>query len=174
MLGSWKGSVRVSELLSSLLVIAAILVLACNGAETQPQQNTAKSYQLLSEGQEQGSFSQMEISGADAGVDGGETTVTLRDGRIKGSLAVKFVGWLQDAKDGKVGTKNLQVLETDAQGSLLDKWYLHDARPLGWTMSPLDGKGNDVLTEEIVFCIEWFEEARLRPRRSVRVASMGR
>jgi len=39
------------------------------------------------------------------------------------------------------------------------RYNLYNCWPSSWKMSSLDGKGNDVLTEEEVVTIEYFEEA---------------
>ncbi len=43
--------------------------------------------------------------------------------------------------------------------SEIKRWNCFECFPKSWKRSSLDGKGNDVLTEEMVIVIEWFEEA---------------
>ncbi|MFC2038767.1 phage tail protein [Chloroflexota bacterium] len=129
----------------------------------------------------------LEIDGVDAGqftsVDGlsieqevieyqnGDDPLTRkRPGRVKyGDITLTreytagsiLNDWIEASRygNGDYTRKNISIVLIDNQGQELKRWNCFECFPESWKLSSLDGKGNDVLTEEIVIVIEWFEEA---------------
>lgn len=107
--------------------------------------------------------------------DGDDYFVRKRPGRVKyGDITLKkgYVAttvlndWIEAARLGKgdYTRKNMSIVlhdNSDPTGgeAEVQRWNLLECFPKSWKMSSLDGKGNDVLTEEVVVVVEWFEEA---------------
>jgi phage tail-like protein len=106
--------------------------------------------------------------------DGDDPLVRKRPGRVKygditlkkGYLATLFLrDWIEQARLGKGNytRKDMSIVLCDnrdpKQDAAIKRWNLFECFPKSWKISGLDGKGNDILTEEIVIAYEWFEEA---------------
>jgi phage tail-like protein len=107
--------------------------------------------------------------------DGDDPLCRKRPGRVKyGDVTLKkgYVAstilndWIEQARIGvgQYQRKNMSVVLCDNSkpedsGSEIKRWNCFECFPKSWKMSALDGKGNDILTEEMTICIEWFEEA---------------
>ena len=101
--------------------------------------------------------------------NGDDPLTRKRPGRVKyGDITLKrgyFIGstlndWIEDARTGRGVRKDISITLYDPDTkAVLRTFNCHDCFPTRWKMSSLDGKGNDVLTEEVVIAIEWFEEA---------------
>lgn len=107
--------------------------------------------------------------------DGDDALCRKRPGRVKyGDVTLKkgyvastvLNNWIEQARigNGHYERKNMSIVLHDnskrAGGAAeIKRWNCFECFPKSWKMSALDGKGNDVLTEEMVICIEWFEEA---------------
>ena len=93
-------------------------------------------------------------------------TVTYGNITLKRDYTVSslFSDWIDEARlvsdDKKL--KNItvvlfKVLEND-NSMQVKKWSFVECFPISWTLSPLkNGSGRDVLTEEIVVAVNWFE-----------------
>jgi phage tail-like protein len=106
--------------------------------------------------------------------NGDDPLLRKRPGRVKygditlkkGYLATTVLNdWIEQARcgHGQYQRKAMSiVLHNNADpgsGGDIKRWNCHQCFPKSWKMSSLDGKGNDVLTEEMVIVIEYFEEA---------------
>lgn len=102
--------------------------------------------------------------------NGDDMLLRKRPGRVKyGDLTFKkgYVAstvlndWIEAARvgNGEYQRKQVSVVLDDNIGTEIKRWNCFECFPKSWKMSSMDGKGNDVLTEEMVICIEWFEEA---------------
>jgi phage tail-like protein len=107
--------------------------------------------------------------------DGDDPLTRKRPGRVKygdvtlkkGYIATTVLNdWIEAARLGKgdYTRKNMSIVLCDnsnpSEGSSeIKRWNCFECFPKSWKMASLDGKGNDVLTEEVVVVIEWFEEA---------------
>jgi len=107
--------------------------------------------------------------------NGDDPLLRKRPGRVKyGDITLKkgYVAstilndWIEQARigNGHYERKNMSIILCDNSkpedgGSEIKRWNCFECFPKSWKVSALDGKGNDVLTEEMVVVIEWFEEA---------------
>jgi phage tail-like protein len=109
--------------------------------------------------------------------DGNDPLCRKRPGRVKyGDITLKkgYVAstilndWIEQSRNGngQYQRKGMAItLHDNAKQNASDtdhvikSWSCYECFPKSWKMSALDGKGNDILTEEMVICIEWFEEA---------------
>lgn len=106
--------------------------------------------------------------------NGDDPLTRKRPGRVKygditlkkGYIATTILNdWIEAARcgHGDYTRKDMSIVlhdNTDPdQGGEIKRWNCFECFPKSWKMSSLDGKGNDVLTEEMVIVIEWFEEA---------------
>ena len=89
--------------------------------------------------------------------------ITLKKGYIATSI---LNDWIETARlgSGEYLRKNISIILIDnllptGGGTVIKRWNCFECFPKSWKISSLEGKGNDVLTEEMVICIEWFEEA---------------
>lgn len=90
----------------------------------------------------------------------GRTTfanLTLKRGYVNQSF---FESWIQQVREGAPGfRKNLSIVILDRNGAETARYNLFNCWPSSWTISSPDGKGSDVLTEEVVIAVERFEKA---------------
>jgi len=106
--------------------------------------------------------------------DGDDPLTRKRPGRVKygdvtlkkGYIATTILNdWIEQARCGRgqYARKSMSVVLHDNSdpeaGGEIKRWNCQQCFPKSWKMSSLDGKGNDVLTEEMVITIEYFEEA---------------
>lgn len=105
--------------------------------------------------------------------NGDDVLVRKRAGRVKyGDITLKkgyitttvLNDWIEAARcgNGDYSRKEMSIILCDnamPDGGEIKRWNCFECFPKSWKMSSLDGKGNDVLTEEMVIVIEWFEEA---------------
>jgi len=107
--------------------------------------------------------------------DGDDPLLRKRPGRVKyGDITLKkgFVAstvlnnWIEQSRNGhgQYQRKSMSIVLSDnakpGEGdSEVKRWNCFECFPKSWKMSALDGKGNDILTEEMVIAIEYFEEA---------------
>jgi phage tail-like protein len=102
--------------------------------------------------------------------DGDDLILRKRPGRAKyGDITLKkgyiittiLQDWLDQARvgdgRGQYARKNMSIVLRDNAGTDIKRWNLFECFPKSWKMGSFDGKGNDVLTEEIVVVTEWFE-----------------
>ncbi|MBN1946499.1 MAG: phage tail protein [Bradymonadales bacterium] len=107
--------------------------------------------------------------------DGDDPLTRKRPGRVKfGDITLKkgYISstvlnqWIQAARigSGQFQRKNMSVILHDNAkpnpdgASEIKRWNCFECFPKSWKVSSLDGKGNDVMTEEIVIALEYFEE----------------
>jgi phage tail-like protein len=90
----------------------------------------------------------------------GRTTfanVTLKRGYVNQSV---FEAWIGQVREGAPGfRKNLSLVILDRDGAEAARYNLFNCWPASWQVSTLDGKGTDVVIEEVVLAVEWFEKA---------------
>lgn len=84
--------------------------------------------------------------------------ITLKSGWIDTTLE----DWLQATNPAKtkpvdLTRKTLAIVLTDNSGSEVRRWNCYECYPKAWKMSTFDAKGNDVMMEELVFSIEYWE-----------------
>ena len=100
--------------------------------------------------------------------DGDDLTLRKRPGRAKfGDVTLKkgyivtadLQEWWNQAKAGQYVRRDISITLNDNAGGELRRWNLYDCWPKSWKISALDGKGNDVVTEEITFVVENLEIA---------------
>ena len=100
--------------------------------------------------------------------DGDDLTLRKRPGRAKfGDVTLKkgyivtadLQEWWNQAKAGQYVRRDISITLNDNAGGELRRWNLYDCWPKSWKINALDGKGNDVVTEEITFGVESLEIA---------------
>jgi len=171
-----KKAVWISLILAALVVVASLSPAVAAPDPTRIGNDDIPKYNF-----------RLEIEGVDAGqftaVDGldieqevieyqnGDDPLTRkRPGRVSyGDLTLTreytesstLNDWIEDARlgSGDYTRKNIAIVLEDDQGNEIKRWNCFECFPRSWKLISLDGKGNDVLTEEIVIVIEWFEEA---------------
>ena len=89
--------------------------------------------------------------------------VTLKKGYVASTV---LNDWIEAARlgNGQYDRKDMSIILCDNtnpedSGSEIKRWNCFECFPKSWKVSSMDGKGNDVLVEELVFTMEWFEEA---------------
>jgi len=91
--------------------------------------------------------------------------VTLKKGYIATTI---LHDWIDQARlgNGQYERKLVSVVlhdngdpMNDPGGSEIKRWNLYECWPKSWKVTSLDGKGTDILVEEVVIVTEWFEEA---------------
>ena len=60
---------------------------------------------------------------------------------------------------GDYSRKKISIILLDEKQNEIKRWNCFEAFPRSWRLIPLDSKANDVLIEEIVIVIDYFEEA---------------
>ena len=105
--------------------------------------------------------------------NGDDMLLRKRPGRVKyGDLTFKkgyiastvLNDWIEAARcgNGNYERKDISIILHDNSnpeaGGEVKRWNCFECFPKSWKVATLDGKGNDVLTEEMVVCIEYFEE----------------
>jgi phage tail-like protein len=133
-------------------------------------------YRLEVEGQSVGSFSSLdgpslsfEVLEFREGQDPNATPRKLK-GRIHwGDVTLKrgfmnrsfFENWIRSIQQDptKEYRKNLALVILDDNQSEVTRYNLFQCWPSSWKLTNLEGKGNDVLVEEVVVVIEYFAKA---------------
>ena len=86
--------------------------------------------------------------------------IILKKGYVANSM---LSDWIQEAAQGEADRRTVSIVLIDTAApdgaNEIKRWNLFGCWPKQWKMVPTDGEGNDVLTEEVVIVIEWFEEA---------------
>ena len=131
-------------------------------------------FKIEIEGVEAGQFTSVDGLSIEQEVieyqNGDDLLVRKRLGRVKyGDITLKkgyvdntLNDWIEQARlgSGDYVRKTISIILIDNRsGEELNRWNCFECFPKSWKMSSMDGKGNDVLTEEVVIVIEWFEEA---------------
>lgn len=95
--------------------------------------------------------------------DGDDLNLRKRPGRTKYSNITLKKGyvvtpdlqkWFEETMNGTLTRKNITIELKDNVGKTVQSWVAFEAWPAKWKVSGLDGKGNDVFTEEIEFVTE--------------------
>jgi phage tail-like protein len=95
--------------------------------------------------------------------DGDDLTLRKRPGRAKfGDVTLKkgyivtadLQNWWKQAREGQYVRRDISIILNDNAGNVIRTWFLYGCWPKSWKISALDGKGNDVVTEEITFVVE--------------------
>lgn len=104
---------------------------------------------------------------------GEDSTTRKIPGRVKyGDITLKrgytstgtLHDWIEANLTGRdssttVDRRSGSIIVLNESGEEVTRYNFYEAWPSKWKLSSLDGKGNDVLVEEVVVVIEWFEEA---------------
>lgn len=155
--------------------LVLLLIPSCGdarAAQPQPLGETVE-FRVDLDGAVVGSFRQVEGLSIEQEVvefqNGDDPLLRKRPGRVKyGDITLKrgYVGdttlndWIEVARLGDTPRKTMSIVMYDnASATPIKTWNCYGCFPKSWKLSSLDGKGNDVLTEEVVIVIEWFEEA---------------
>ena len=100
--------------------------------------------------------------------DGDDLTLRKRPGRAKfGDVTLKkgyivtpdLQEWWKNARDGQYDRRDISVVLNDNAANEVRRWNLYGCWPKQWKVNAFDGKGNDVVTEEITFVVEEMEIA---------------
>ena len=100
--------------------------------------------------------------------DGDDLTLRKRPGRSKfGDVTLKkgyivtadLQDWWKNARDGQYDRRDISVILNDNAGNEIRRWNLYGCWPKQWKVNAFDGKGNDVVTEEVTFVVEEMEIA---------------
>ncbi|MBQ9396320.1 MAG: phage tail protein [Proteobacteria bacterium] len=95
--------------------------------------------------------------------DGDDLTLRKRPGRAKfGDVTLKkgyivtadLQEWWRQAREGQYTRRDISIILNDNAGNAIRTWFLCGCWPKAWKVSALDGKGNDVVTEELTFVVE--------------------
>ena len=95
--------------------------------------------------------------------DGDDLKLRKRPGRHKfGDITLKkgyihetqLEEWWKNTIEGKYDRRDISIILYDNMTNEICRWNCYECFPKAWKVSGLDGKGNDVLTEEIVFVVE--------------------
>ena len=95
--------------------------------------------------------------------DGDDLFLRKRPGRAKfGDVTLKkgyivtqdLQDWWRAARDGQHIRKTISIALFDNAGTQVRAWDLYECWPKSWKVNAFDGKGNDVVTEEITFVVE--------------------
>ena len=169
-----------SPLILSLFASILLLSGSLHAASVRTTDNSDPignySFRVEIDGVDVGSFSQVDGLSIEQEVidyqNGDDPLTRKRPGRLKyGDITLKrgyfassvLNDWIESARlgNGSYERKNVSIILEDnsgpTSGTGIKRWNLFEAFPKSWKLAPLDGKGNDVLTEEIVIVIEWFE-----------------
>jgi len=100
--------------------------------------------------------------------DGDDLTLRKRPGRSKfGDVTLKkgyivtadLQEWWKMCRAGQYDRRDISVILNDNAGNEVRRWNLYGCWPKQWKVNAFDGKGNDVVTEEITFVVEDMEIA---------------
>lgn len=82
--------------------------------------------------------------------------VTLKRGYLNQADGRKLLEWLQESESKTMQRRNINIALTDQKVNDGEKmsWSLIDCMPTKWSLSSLDGKGNEVVVESIEFVCE--------------------
>ncbi|GAI96057.1 unnamed protein product, partial [marine sediment metagenome] len=69
----------------------------------------------------------------------------------------------EESRDGRSGRKNVSIILTDRtppwdKGVEIKRWNCYGCFPKWWSLSELNNESDNMLTEEMVIAVEWFEE----------------
>jgi phage tail-like protein len=100
--------------------------------------------------------------------DGDDLTLRKRPGRSKfGDVTLKkgyivtpeLQDWWTNARNGQYDRRDISIILNDNAGNEIRRWNLYGCWPKAWKVNAFDGKGNDIVTEEITFVVEELEIA---------------
>ena len=100
--------------------------------------------------------------------DGDDLTLRKRPGRSKfGDVTLKkgyivtadLQEWWKMCRNGQYDRRDISIILNDNAGNEVRRWNLYGCWPKQWKVNAFDGKGNDVVTEEITFVVEDMEIA---------------
>lgn len=95
--------------------------------------------------------------------DGDDLQLRKRPGRLKfGDITLKkgyvvtpdLQKWFEETRNGNVTRKTITIELKDNVGKTVQSWIALETWIKQWKVNGLDGKGNDVFTEEIVLVCE--------------------
>ncbi len=153
-----------------LLVSLAALALM---APVRPDAGRNTSFRLELDGSSLGFFKSVDGLGVEIEVvefrEGGDPIAKKLPGRVKVSdVTLKrgyvnqsfFESWIQQVREAAPGfRKNLTLVVLDGHGTEVARYNLFECWPASWKISSVDGKGSDIMIEEVVIAVERFEKA---------------
>lgn len=77
--------------------------------------------------------------------------ITLKKGYIHNT---QLEEWWNNTIQGKYDRRDISIILFDNMTNEICRWDCFECFPKEWKISGLDGKNNDVLTEEIAFVVE--------------------
>ncbi len=95
--------------------------------------------------------------------DGKDLKVRKRPGRHKyGDITLKkgyisnkeLEDWWTNTINGKYDRRDISIILFDNMKNEIVRWNCYECFPVEWKIGGLDGKSNDVLTEELKFAVE--------------------
>ena len=161
------------------IVFIGCMLLAAPSRRPDPE-NTKGTYKfaVLMDGVITGYFSSISGLGIEQDViefqDGDDPLVRKRPGRVRyndiilkqGYLSTSTLNdWLEQysVSANNVQTRNITIVLYDissyGSSTEIKRWNCFNCFPKSWKLSPLEGKEDEVLTEELVISIDYFEEA---------------
>ena len=88
--------------------------------------------------------------------------IILRKGYLIGTV---LNDWIEASRTGDIQSsrRNMSVILIDTtppwnKGVEIKRWNCYGCFPRSWRLSPLNNESNNMVTEEMVIVIEWFEE----------------
>lgn len=88
--------------------------------------------------------------------------IILRRGYLIGTV---LNDWIEASRmgDDKLSRKNMSIILIDTtppwtKGVEIKRWNCFECFPRFWKLSTLSNEGNNLVTEEMVIVVEWFEE----------------
>ncbi|MEE8473498.1 MAG: phage tail protein [Dehalococcoidia bacterium] len=172
-----------NRILAALLIVALVVLagglmpaLAAQPGGSADSVVNNYSFRLEIDGVDAGQFASIEGMSIETEVieyqNGDDPLTRKRPGRVtygditlkRGYIASTVLNdWIEAARTGSGGytRKNISIVLIDntQMSQEIKRWNCFETFPRSWKMASLDGKGNDVLTKEMVIAIEWFEEA---------------
>lgn len=65
--------------------------------------------------------------------------------------------WWHNIQKGVQDRKSVSIVMYDEEDKEIKRWNCYECWPKKWKVSELDGKANEVMTEELVLCTEFVE-----------------
>ena len=89
--------------------------------------------------------------------------IILRKGYTAGSVLNNWIELARVDKSPGVYRKVSIILESNSEEGAVEikRWNCYGCIPRFWKLSPLRSGGNNMLTEELVIAMEWFEEIQV-------------
>jgi len=166
-----KLDIRSTLIAAGLTAGIAALLAPASLAETRAPEGPRYGFRVEIDGVEAGHFTGVDGLSIEMEVveyqDGDDYVIRKRPGRAKFgdiTLAREFAGsdalsdWALASQQGSPEIRSVSIILCDnnsPHGSpAIRTWHLPATWPSAWKVHGFDGKGNDVVTEEITFVVE--------------------